>query len=597
MTRKRRQPDRLAGGGGKLIDVDEALAEWDDGMEFSQDAEEDQDEWLEERGGRAAKAARRGGALAEPKPLHPLAVSDLLAAAPHLVDLLLQEDKVRCITLVARDICNLEIAGGGRICVAPFWSAMATRLRLKRAAEAEAEQLAEGEARLPADVAATAPGEAAPQQLPAETEVPAVRKGCKARRARGRQPRPPPPPSDLDRVRAAVASDPARENRVRKTTEKWRFHLSDRDLQGVEQRRTRYVTVRELDVRAAAHRKWGDEAQMEAVERASARRAEEWQAAQRKRAEEELAGRKEQLALLVAQEGLPACLAERPLSHGRTSSHYQLDDWLSFGPFFGEQLSLNEMLGPIATAHREKTGQEERTRLLDEALAEHGHLFFKRDWRYRCFIASGVADGLPALLALAARQAAARQEALERERELDERLDAVGLRRCNVEFGPEITAWLHTGEGDIEALVDRARASSDRELELWETLRAYGLLYYLRDSRCRRYVSRPQLGQTATQVAQSLLEEVNGQHERLLKLQHRLYEERLPASSLKYSACRDYLESGGSLTETICEVRAWLYRLAYLTEPPPQRRRLAEGGGRGGNCRGDTHLLRWRLSH
>ncbi len=76
---------------------------------------------------------------------------------------------------------------------------------------------------------------------------------------------------------------------------------------------------------------------------------------------------------------------------------------------------------------------------------EHGHLFFKWDWRYRCFIASGVADGLPALLALAARQAAARQEALERERELDERLDAVGLRRCNVEFGPEITAWLHTG--------------------------------------------------------------------------------------------------------------------------------------------------------
>lgn len=31
-------------------------------------------------------------------------------------------------------------------------------------------------------------------------------------------------------------------------------------------------------------------------------------------------------------------------------------------------------------------------------------------------------------------------------------------------------------EGDIEALVDRARASSDRELELSETLRAYGLL-------------------------------------------------------------------------------------------------------------------------
>ncbi len=44
---------------------------------------------------------------------------------------------------------------------------------------------------------------------------------------------------------------------------------------------------------------------MEAAERASARRAEEWQAAQRKRAEEELAGRKEQLALLwvAAEQG------------------------------------------------------------------------------------------------------------------------------------------------------------------------------------------------------------------------------------------------------------------------------------------------------
>ncbi len=95
LYQRRRQPALAPFELILLLQVDEALAEWDDGMEFSQDAEEHQDEWLEERGGRAAKAARRGGTSAEPRPLHPLAFSDLLAAAPHLVDLLLQEDKAR----------------------------------------------------------------------------------------------------------------------------------------------------------------------------------------------------------------------------------------------------------------------------------------------------------------------------------------------------------------------------------------------------------------------------------------------------------------------------------------------------------------------
>lgn len=77
-------------------------------------------------------------------------------------------------------------------------------------------------------------------------------------------------------------------------------------------------------------------------------------------------------------------------------------------------------------------------------LADCGHLFFKRTWQYRCFIASGVADGLPALLAVAARQAAARQEAMERERELDERLEAVGLGRSEV-VSCAVTSWLQRG--------------------------------------------------------------------------------------------------------------------------------------------------------
>lgn len=38
-------------------------------------------------------------------------------------------------------------------------------------------------------------------------------------------------------------------------------------------------------------------------------------------------------------------------------------------------------------------------------LAAEGMGFFKGDWRYKCFIESGVADGLDALLPTARRQA------------------------------------------------------------------------------------------------------------------------------------------------------------------------------------------------
>ncbi|KAL4451576.1 hypothetical protein ABPG75_007238 [Micractinium tetrahymenae] len=515
MTRNRRQPDRLAGGGGTLINVDEALADWDDDLgaeETVSDGEEDE-ELLAQGGGRAAKAARRGWgrrAAAEPKPLDPTSFSDLLAAAPRLVDLLLEEDKVRSITLVARDACNLAIAGGGRISVMPVWNALAARFRVKEAAELKAKQAAEemeaaDEAAIAAAVAAAAaaarsPGAPAMQpQPPAEAPPPAEPKGRRMRRGRGRQPRPPPPPSDLDVVQAAVARDPARENQVKKTEQQWQFRLSTKDLQGIEQHRSRCLMVRELDIRAAAHRKWGDEAQMEEVRRVAAQRAERRQEAWQKREAEELAARKEELALRVAEADLPAVLAENPLSHGHTEGHYSLSNYLRYGTRYWGIINLDEVLEPIITAHREKAGREERQRLLDEALAESGHLFFKQSWQYRSFISSGVADGLHALLAVAARQAGARQEAMERERELDERLEAVGLSRSAL-VSMTATTWLQTGEGDIEGMVDRARARAERELELSEALRANGLLYLQRDPRCSDYTWGLREGQTALQV-------------------------------------------------------------------------------------------------
>ena len=55
------------------------------------------------------------------------------------------------------------------------------------------------------------------------------------------------------------------------------------------------------------------------------------------------------------------------------------------------------------------------------SLEAEGLQFFKRDWRYRCFITSGEADGLEALLGTARRQRAEREAEGERHRELAER--------------------------------------------------------------------------------------------------------------------------------------------------------------------------------
>lgn len=54
-------------------------------------------------------------------------------------------------------------------------------------------------------------------------------------------------------------------------------------------------------------------------------------------------------------------------------------------------------------------------------LKEEGLLAFKRDWRYRCFISSGLAEEVEALLAVAWRQHHARLDQGERMQELAER--------------------------------------------------------------------------------------------------------------------------------------------------------------------------------
>ena len=55
------------------------------------------------------------------------------------------------------------------------------------------------------------------------------------------------------------------------------------------------------------------------------------------------------------------------------------------------------------------------------SLEAEGLEFFKRDWRYQCFVWSGEADGLEALLGTSRRQLATRQAEGERHRELAER--------------------------------------------------------------------------------------------------------------------------------------------------------------------------------
>lgn len=77
------------------------------------------------------------------------------------------------------------------------------------------------------------------------------------------------------------------------------------------------------------------------------------------------------------------------------------------------------------------------------SLAAEGLGAFKRDWRYRCYIASGELDGLEVLLGTARRQVAALQARFDRARELDERLEAAGLPLGSETW--EMCKWIDLG--------------------------------------------------------------------------------------------------------------------------------------------------------
>ena len=70
------------------------------------------------------QARRRGG-----RRLTADDASTLLAGAPAFVDALLQEDSVRSITLVCRDVINLSLAFGGGVELGPVWQTLADRIR------------------------------------------------------------------------------------------------------------------------------------------------------------------------------------------------------------------------------------------------------------------------------------------------------------------------------------------------------------------------------------------------------------------------------------------------------------------------------------
>jgi hypothetical protein len=96
-----------------------------------QEATEDSSGYDEEMQ-HACKAARRAApsrAASSRSVTTAETLSRLLAAAPSLIDVLLQEDSIRCLTLVVRDVINLSLAAGGGVCLEPVWDALAVRIR------------------------------------------------------------------------------------------------------------------------------------------------------------------------------------------------------------------------------------------------------------------------------------------------------------------------------------------------------------------------------------------------------------------------------------------------------------------------------------
>ncbi|PSC75183.1 hypothetical protein C2E20_1857 [Micractinium conductrix] len=563
--REARAPDRL----GDLRDVDAAFADLGEPLSETESEEELEEEQQALRGGGRGRGKAPRHAAPASRATTAEQLSNLLVAAPPLVDLLIEEDAVRCVTLVARDAANLQRALGAGVDLAPIWSALATRVRQKKlsadaVAAAAAAAVAAAYAATGGDVAMQEQGDAgqpsgggdadAVQAAGGSGPAPAAAPTQRALRARrrGKAAAPPPPPSDLEVVQAA----------------------------GVEPHLGRWNAARiwQLDARAAAWRKHGDEAGLEAFKRVQQGRTQQRQETSEKRREQRREERQELLALRVAEEGLPASMLDAHFDR----EYFELAYWL-LG--YSWTQPLEDLLAPIISRHCVQAAKEERTRRLDESLAAEGLGAFKRDWRYRCYIASGELDGLEVLLGTARRQVAALQARFDRARELDERLEAAGLPLGSETW--EMCKWIDLGEGDVEALVAALRARTDRELELAELLAVYGLSYKQHTSVCTDFIHGklpPETG--AQEVVQGLLDGLAADHaraaDRLAALLAGLEAERLPPTLLDDYTARAYLRNSSiSLTHTVATLRTSAYHSAGLRAPPPGRQWLGEAGSAG----------------
>ena len=122
-----------------LLQVEDALvyeqSTDEEGEEETDEQEEQEEEEAEEEEvappaqaartatGANPRRARRG--RARPSRVVAASLSELLAGAPRLVDLLIEQDSIRCTTLICRDALNLQQAAGGGVELAPLWDALA----------------------------------------------------------------------------------------------------------------------------------------------------------------------------------------------------------------------------------------------------------------------------------------------------------------------------------------------------------------------------------------------------------------------------------------------------------------------------------------
>jgi hypothetical protein len=91
-----------------------------------QEMEEDEEEQDFEEQAPGSKAARITGRRR--RRVTAASLNALLAGAPSLVDLLVEEDAIRCTTLVCRDVLNLQLAVGRGVELSPLWDALAINI-------------------------------------------------------------------------------------------------------------------------------------------------------------------------------------------------------------------------------------------------------------------------------------------------------------------------------------------------------------------------------------------------------------------------------------------------------------------------------------